>query len=334
MTRQCQSTGQRDHRGFTLIELMVSITIGLLISIAAVSAYLGASTSSKMADAQARMNEDAQAALTILAQQIRMAGSNPKQAGRTDKSRLNPVYKPYPISPPPYSIAPNSFSLSAFTIRGCNSAFSNLLSAPSLDDLRCAPAANGSTNSIAVSYEADAFNTVPASGNLPADCVGVALNQIAATFTGEAPPGPFSYYVADNRFYIGLARATAAPTLYCKGNGVASTAQPLVENIEDLQLSYGAVALATLAENVNTANVAGYLSADGLTGLSGVQDDPVPWQKVIAVRICVLVRSEGLVMNDLSSGSYLNCAGALTTPSDRRLRRAYYATVVLRNRRP
>lgn len=320
------------HGGFTLIELMVSITIGLLVSVSLIATYLGSSASAKVAEAQMRMNEDAQAALIILAQQLRMAGSNPPQAGRTEKSRFNPVYQPYPSGSASYSTDPASYSLSAFAIRGCDGTFTNLPTAVGLDDLQCASGTNALPDSIAVSYEADPFNTVPTTGGLPADCIGVALKPIVATFSAESTPGPYTYYVADSRFYIGPSGSMSTPTLFCKG-GIDSTAQPLVENIENLQFRYGAVALAALPGDVRSANVAGYLSANETTGLTGIPNDAVPWQKVVAVQVCVLVRSEGQVLSDSVAASYIDCEGTPATAPDHRLRRAFYATVVLRNRR-
>ena len=65
--------------GLSLVELMVSIAIGLVVTIAVLSSYIGSLGATRMAEAQVRMNEDGQAALTILAQTIRMAGNNPKQ---------------------------------------------------------------------------------------------------------------------------------------------------------------------------------------------------------------------------------------------------------------
>ena len=337
MTRRVGAPGRRYSRyarGFTLIELMVSLTIGLIISVSVIAAYLGTAASGALAEAQARMNEDAQAALTILTQQLRISGTNFPRAGRTDTSRTDPVYNPYPAAASKYSTTPASFLLSDFSIRGCDGTFSNVTSAATLDTLQCAGGPDAAPDSIAVSYQGDAFNTVQAGTNLPSDCAGAALAPITVTFSGEANPGPFTYYVADNRFYIGPAGATRAPTLFCKGNGVNSVAQPLVENVEDMQLSYGAVALATPLVDLRTANVAGSLNANAITGLTGVSNDPMPWQQVITVQICLLVRSDARAVTDsTASGAYFDCNGALTAAPDRRLRRAYHATVVLRNRR-
>lgn len=336
--RSVRSPHLRSLAGFSLIELMVSLAIGLLISAAAFSAYLGAASASKMAEAQGRMNEDAQAALTILTQQLRMAGSNPDQANRADGSRIDPVYSPYGTAT--FSTTPATFSLSAYSIRGCGGRFSNLATAGRLDDLSCAAGTSALPGSIAVSYEADAFNSVTTATKVPTDCTGAALEQIAATFSGQTPSGPFAYYVADNRFYIGTAPGVASPSLYCKGNGIGSTAQALVENIEDLQLSYGTVSTSTPATSVTSAIVAGYLRADEVINPAvtpstpSTQNDADRWAKVVTVRLCVLVRSEALVAPDLISARYLQCDESLNVaPADRRLRRAYATTVVLRNRR-
>lgn len=325
------------HRGFSLIELMVSLTIGLLMVTAIFSAYLGTSTASKTADAQSRMNDDAQAALIILTQQLKMAGNNPDRANRIDNddsslsSRRNPLYGAT-------TFPTGTFTTSNFSIRGCNGPFNNTTSAASLDSLDCTGSVTTSPDAIAINYEADSFNTIPtvqASGKLPTDCLGKNLFPISALLPTVVGAGTVSatvtYAMADNRFYIGTSTALGVPSLYCKGNGGGSTPQVLVENVEDLQLSYGAVSTPTTTTG---ATVAGYLRADELIALTGVANSPIPWGKVLSVRVCVLVRSEDQLASSTAAARYLNCDGALEmNPPDRRLRQAYFATVVLRNRR-
>lgn len=337
MSRRLRQQESRYLKGFSLIELMVALAISLLITIAIFSAYLGASAASKMADAQARMNEDAQAALLILSQQLKMAGNNPDQADRVDNadpslsSRRNPVYgaTSYPTG---------SYTTSNFFMRGCDGQFSNINSASSLDKLDCSGGGSLLPDAIAINYEADSFNTIPtspATGKFPTDCLGKKLDTITAVLptvvgTGTATT-TVTYAVAGNEFYISSPTLVDAPSLYCKGNGAASPAQALVENIEDLQFTYGAVDSTTSS---TTATVAGYLRADELAALTSVANSAMPWSKVLAVRICILVRSEGQVVSADSTARYLSCAGTLEpTPPDRRLRQAYFTTVVLRNRR-
>ena len=159
----CSHQRSHQYRGFSLIELLVSITIGLVIAVAAVSAYLGASSASRNTEAQARMNEDGQAALSILAQQIRMAGNNPDQPYRTELSRRNPVYgtTTFPLQA--------TYTTSNFVVRGCDGTFTNITAAAAIniDSLACTTGTNTLPDSIAISYEADAFNTVATSTGPP-----------------------------------------------------------------------------------------------------------------------------------------------------------------------
>ena len=326
MTRRQHSQRHCRSNGFSLIELMVSLTIGLVIAVAAFSAYLGAASAGKTSEAQIRMNEDGQAALTILTQQLRMAGTNPGQADRVLASRRNPVY-----GTTTFTTSPGTFTLSAFSIRGCDGKFSNIPAATTLDALTCGGGTTTLPDSIAVNYEADRYNTLPTAVGLPTDCLGSGLPVITASFPVTSPISAVSgtYAVADNRFYIGTSTAIVSPSLYCRGNGGAG--QPMVENIEDLQFTYGTVSTTSTA---TTATVAGYLRADEIAVLGTTPaDDATRWGKVLTVRICVVVRSEAAVAPDAASAKYLDCQGAVVGAPDLRLRRAYTTTVVLRNRR-
>ena len=344
MTRKQHALPAQHQGGFSLIELLVSIAIGLIIMVAAISAYVGSADASRMSDAQSRMNEDAQAALSILSQQIRMAGNNPDQPNRvgdadpTLSSLRNPVYGTTSLT------LAGTNTTSQLSLRGCDGTFTNIndtnTTTTGLDALTCvAGGTNTVPDSIAVSYEADRYNTIPASG-LPTDCLGNKLSVVTATVStivaGTSSAADVTYTVADNRYYVGTATVAGVitPSMYCKGNGGGSVQMPMVENIESLQFLYGTV---TTASTATTATVAGYIPATEVlteASMAALANDAERWAKVATVRICVLVRSESTVAPDDASAQYTDCAGNLvTTPPDRRLRRAYTTTVVLRNRR-
>ena len=354
MSRQCRLPVSYRLKGFSLIELMVSLTIGLIIAIAAFSAYLGSSSASKMAEAQGRMNEDAQAALSILTQQIRMAQNNPRQAGRTDNTRINPIYSfssktASPASYPSSTSPPSPPSM--YSIRGCDGTFKNTSTAAGVNNLRCDD--DGLIGSVVINFEADIYNSgrsqSPAS--VPTDCLGNSLKKVDVTFTPPPPPnpppppvGPYPYYVAENWFYLVSSSPPAASNsplgLYCQGNGVnsdgsMSTAKLMVENIEDMQFQYGVVGPSFLPADPSVPQVIGYLTAKKINNNINDSASSDAWGKVVSVQVCVLVRSEALVASNMASASYFKCDGTLNnTPPDLRLRRAYYATVTLRNRRP
>lgn len=347
MTPKLRTPISRQCTGFSLIELLVSMAIGLIIMVAAIAAYLGSADAGRMAEAQSRMNEDAQAALSILSQQIRMAGNNPDQPNRVDNanpalsSLRNPVYGTTSL------VLIGTNTTSQMSIRGCDGTFTNInatnTTTTGLDALTCvAGGTNTVPDSIAVSYEADRYNTIPTGGTstFPTDCLGNKLPVVTATVTtiaaGTATAANVTYTVADNRFYIGTATVAnvVTPSLYCKGNGGASAQMPMVENIESLQFLYGTLAATTTA---TTATIAGYLPATEIateSSMALLASDADRWAKVATVRICVLVRSENQVVSDAVSAQYTDCAGTLVTnPPDRRLRKAYTTTVVVRNRR-
>lgn len=351
---KCQrvSSCAQSEAGFSLVELLVSMAIALVIMAAAFSAYLGSADAGKVAEAQSRMNEDAQAALAILVQQIRMAGNNPLQPNRVAVNNVsggslnNPVYGVYNGAAfVASSYPPTTGTTSNFIIKGCDGTFSNPGTAASLDTLNMSVpnvpeacvagtgAAGTATwpDSIAVNYEADRFNTNPTAAGLATDCVGNALPLYFATVptivAGTSTMAVVTYTVADNRFYIATSAAVTAPTLYCKGN--AGTAAPLVENIVDMQFLYGTTNDATTA---TVSTIAGYLTATQVTALAPATNPELAWRRVKSVRVCVVARSEAPVARGAALTQYLDCDGNVASSTDNRLRRAYTTTVVLRNR--
>jgi type IV pilus assembly protein PilW len=317
-----------DHmRGLSLIELMVSLTIGLILMVAVVSAYLGSAGASRIAEAQGRMNEDGQAALAVLTQQLRMAGANPLQSGYSSsqpnsKFASNPVY------------GTGTFYVA---VRGCDGTFTDVKTATSTLALTCTPGTNSSPDSIAFSYEADAYNTIPITAGVATDCLGQSLpaapfNGLATVSNGTSQTDTTpSYRVADNRYFIGTSDVIISPSLYCQGNGSLNNAQPLVENIIDMQILYGMPSTPV----GTTRTVAGYLTADQVVSDSatlGTMTLTERWSRVATVRLCVVVQSEQPVVSNLASAKYIKCDGTIeNNPPDLRLRRAYTTTVMIRN---
>lgn len=324
MKRRPRFIALRRTAGFSLIELMVAMAIGLIVVSTALTFYLNAAQAIRMAEAKSRMEEDGQAALSLLIQQIRMAGSNPEQPDRNYSSRRNPVYTDS-LVPSIYKVGgykTGIYSTSHFIIRGCDGIFKTFVFTTNNDNIDHLDCIAASSDSIAISYEADAANTVT-SNSLATDCTGSPLSLVTAYFDTKTPTAEFA--VSENRFYI--ATVNGISSLYCEGNG-SNVAQPMVENVESMTITYG---MASLTGSV----VAGYLSAaevDSAPSLANLSLDQ-RWAKVLTVRICLLVRSEAAVLTDAGSAAYIKCDGSLeANPPDLRMRRAFSTTVALRNR--
>jgi type IV pilus assembly protein PilW len=319
--------------GVTLIELLVSLTLGALILGAVVALYTNTSSARTQSQGIAEMNEDGLYAIRILTQQLRLAGFNPFQPGRrTGPADLEPARNPAP------------WGTSTLPIFGCTSAFSNAenttstFTGTSISALTC-DTTNTASHAIAVTFEADAFNTVPTGTGIPTDCKGDGL-PAQTTPPALSDARVYTYYYAENRYYL---RNNA---LYCTGNGgsitttYAAPAQPLVANVEQLHFQYGVMPSGIS----NTFTIpAGYLDASQIGNSSGsdvtaeanlqLLDAVNRWSKVTTIRICVLMRSSQQIMAD--PAPYYGCdpAADVIVPTDRFARRAFFSTVNLRNSR-
>lgn len=278
------------------------MVIGLVLIGVLISLYSGTVGTNTVANAQAEMNEDAQFALKVISGQLRQAGYNPVHPGRTT---LNPLPGGFPVF-------------------GCDNGFSNPVVAASADLLTCNAAASAGGHAIVATYEADIYNTIP-SGGIPTNCLGEALPVRSFVESGVT----YNYYVAENRLYV------KNNTLYCAGVSAATQEQPLVDNVERIEFSYGASSPTTTSRAV-----VGYLTATELgaaTGTSaGVHAQLTAltaadrWAEALTVRVCVLMRSAKPVFEE--DASYYGCDTSALGPADKYLRRAYVTTVALRNR--
>ena len=133
-----------DQQGFTLIELMISMVLGIVIIGALIVLYINGSTATRNVQAQGQMNEDAQMALAVVTNELRQAGYNPVRA-----RPINPG--PPPIQPPP---APNDLLQGGWSLFACDTGFTDHTVAGAM--LACNAA--GASASLAVVYEGDLFS--------------------------------------------------------------------------------------------------------------------------------------------------------------------------------
>jgi len=190
------------QRGMSLIELMISLVIGLVVVGAVLISIIGSSKSGKFESAYAQMNEDAQIGLSILSRDIQMAGYSEPTA------LVNTGTVPAPV----YVL---NFGNLAAAIFGCDTDFASPVAA----NVACGTGANAA---IEMSYQADTQSTV-ATGGVPSDCLGSAI--------AAGPP-----YIVKNRYYISAGNS-GRPELYCAG--VGGSGQPLIENVDSMSILYG-----------------------------------------------------------------------------------------------
>jgi type IV pilus assembly protein PilW len=279
---------------------MVSLVIGLVVVGAVLVSMLGAGKAGRFQAASAQMNEDAQIALSILARDIQLTGY----------SRPTGLVEVAPAGSGIFSLVFATVPSTGFIV-GCDTGFND----PANSNV-CGAGAN---SAIELVFEADKDTTVLTSAGVPSNCLG---NAIA----GAAP------YVAKNRYFISVDQQSGRPELSCgsvgaSGAGTLGTTQPLVENIEQMRILYGTSVPAAPSQIVR------YVSATQIAALAGGAQ--AEWDSVIAVRVCLIVRSAEPVLNaGEDTLTYLNCDGLQQASNDRYMRRAYFTTATLRDKMP
>ncbi|AMP16574.1 prepilin-type N-terminal cleavage/methylation domain protein [Collimonas pratensis] len=186
--------------GFTLIELMVSVTIGLILILFLSSLYFNSNASSRLNDDNARIQEDGRYALSVIGRNLMQAGYGTMQSDTTTD-----------FPPTAYS------ALQGLT--GCNNGFATPLTVPPT----CA--AGSGASAFVASYTSEPYDAVnsPISG-AGTDCSGTQAVNATSTTGG----------IVINSFYLD----TTKGTLYCLGNANA-TPQALLSNVDNMLLTYG-----------------------------------------------------------------------------------------------
>ncbi|WP_027799384.1 type IV pilus assembly protein [Paraburkholderia dilworthii] len=187
-------------RGHTLLEFVIAVALGLLVTAAVVSLYTTQRAAFERANNVLRIREAGLTALTIVGQQLQMAGFVPADAAQ--------YHAPAPLF-------------------GCSGGHP-----AGTDDSRLScETLPGKSDGVAVRYVGDSVSTWPSSTGQTTDCLGQAVTNNSAALGDLGVP-------VVNRFYAKVSSSTGEPELYCEGNGKTGSAQPLVEGVERLRIRY------------------------------------------------------------------------------------------------
>lgn len=331
-------TSLRAQKGLTLVELMVSLVIGLVVVLAASTALVISRNGFNSVDAAAQLRDSARFAEDVL-QRLGV------QAGFEDLANS--------ASPPPPNIAalqgasanvPNVF------VYGLNNSLRK--AGDAWVDASGGSGVNGS-DVLVLRFQPNVSSVNTASSDSAMiDCSGMAPQGV--------PTDPYDRVT--NVLYVSISPSDNEPTLMCAvwplGGGSASTPQPLVKGVEDFQVLYGVDGIpagnktmpaASSADNVTER----YLRADQLTVAGNNAVTAANWQRVRSIRIGMVLRASANSAVDRSTqqtfyplgiaassggaaGSLFsdtnNDAGSSFTPApDGRLRQVVTFTVHLRN---
>ena len=344
-----------DIAGFTLIELMLSLTIGMMVVITIGYVYLGASRTFRAMDASSRMQENARFSIERISYDLRMAGF----AGCSHTTIANVLNNP----------SAWQYNLFGQPLVGYESGVSNFPSgiAPLRGDAFSVLRANN-----AKEYIVDTHNSPSAQFQLTADhdikqgeilvvtdCSHAAVFQMSNVNNnntiktvnhntgGTLVPGnctkgfglPVDCSNPNGTPYIfpagsRLFRLNAA-TYYVRNNNnnepslfrqTVSGDEEVVEGVEELQVLYG---VDTTATADGTADQ--YVTANQVTVVAPGANNEEKWKRVLSLRLNLLMVSRN-GENVTTAPQTYTYNGMITTPGDRKMRKVFITTIAIRNR--
>lgn len=314
------------QHGLSLVELMVAMTIGLLLTAGIGYFYLGSAQTFRSVDDLSRIQESYRYALEFMGVDIRQAG----YAGCSNVVAIpQPGFAGAQLQPGGHFFAQAVQGFAgAAAWPGPGAAPANYV--PNTDVLRVMRAGTQGINVTALMANNAAAITVAANpavlvaGNAAviADCTHVDIFDVSAVggttaiFPGAPLQKPYGvgaevFPLIDTVYFVGT-NPQGVPALYRRMNGAAS--EELVADVENLVLRFG----------VDTDN---NYAADVYQAPGAVAN----WRQVVSARVNLVLRGTNLtavgVAPCLVEG--VNCAVA-----DNRVRQVATATFGLRNRLP
>jgi len=300
VTRRPPPRSLAAQAGFTLIEMMVAVAIGLAVIGALIGAYLVSFQSGRHTDAMVQITEDATLALNVMRQQVAQAGFSQAHGANEGGGLVLHVFP---------------------AIAGCEAANFVDLQTSIFVPTNCRPTDpdQATPDALEVAYEGSVLPGAASNGILggagakqPLDCLGNSFPKTHDDATGD------DYWLNDSKFYV------ANGSLWCHGPGNAAGAA-VVQNVETLQITYGMAAAP--AGSPGAGQIIYY-------DVAPHPGSPL-WANVLSVNLCVQVRSALKVLDKAQQptlGGWIDCRNVRRLSTDGYLRRTFSTTIVLQNK--
>ncbi len=325
------------QRGLTLVELMVAIVLNLLLVLAAASIYLNTRATQRAVDQRSALLESGQQVLELVGRDVANAGFYPTVSVEPDKAggapRSNVLMSFDGAAGDEGLSLPDAFRYGIF---GCSNGDFNVGNAS------CVTTGNGvvtTSDALVISYftndtfsldvgnradctRSDAANDAthnPMSrvGSISVDKQVKDANGNTSTVktpvarTSNDNLVPLAPLFVFNRYVVRPSdsnQPNGPRSLWCSGNGNngGQASVELIPNVEQFTVRYGV--LGASGQSPVTYMSASDLAASGDKNFNGVAY--TPWERVVAVRICVMVRSDPQTRLDSGSATAVtDCAG-------------------------
>jgi len=320
------------ERGFTLVELMVSLVLGLILTGGVVALFIQSRQSFAIDENVARMQDHARFAMNELARDIRMASyvTEPLVPGGVllDATTLPTAGGCGPAAVEDWVFRLTEAGGEMSTVTGLDNASGGDAAAAfaciDADDVYSRSVGGITFNSDVIAIKRAAGAIVPAAALVDGDYYIESNGTVAMLFrapTGAAVGGPTDHWEYRPRIYYlrsyGNEPGDGIPTLCRKvlsGAGMAD--ECIAQGIEDIQFDYG-------------------IDPDGDGAANTWIAEPTldEFQDLVSVRITLLARTLQVDTAYTDSRTYSIGNSADYTPNDRFHRRVYSETVTIHNLR-
>lgn len=351
------------QQGFTLIEMMIAITIGLLLLAGLGTVYLGSQQTFRQQEALARMQEGARYAFEVMTLEIR-------QVGYTGCAPKSNTYSSLTVSMPPdwfndlatrplFGYESGAGLPAVVTGALANTDAVSVLRADDSGDFRVTD--HDKASAVITLNKNHGLNLGEILTVVSADCSYAATFQMTADpsplkvghNSGMGTPGNSSKCLGDPAGALCTGPPSGYPelldnsklmrtrgTIYYLANNAVSGEPSLFREI--LSTSGGAAASVAeeLIEGVENMQILyGEDTSPIVAGVARTVDqyvaaDAAPvWNNVLAVRISLLMRSvENSVVNQPQAVAFNGATVNSGVGADRRLRKVFTTTIAVRNR--
>lgn len=323
------------QQGFSLVELMVAMTIGFVVVAAVGYVYLSSRQSFRLADSMSRMQENARLAIETLARDVRMAGYVGCINLQNSSTNVYTIAKaPVPTLSPSNAITGLDSGASTANFMGTT------ITRPAGDTVSVMGAFGGGVglvgnlapNNAQVQINGNPYDFKANDVLVVADCKNADIFRATSVSSGSGTvtmahasstnisnnvgsygPDGFVFKMEQYTYFIGINPA-GKNALY-RTSLTEGTAE-LVEDVWDMQIEYGRD-----TNGDGAADTYGDATAVGAN-----------WAQVVSARISLLLASPE--DNIVPSQQTYHFNGAAVAAGDRRLYQVLTSTIAVRNRAP
>ena len=325
----------RRQYGVTLVELMVALALGLLITVAMLKVYVDASRMYRFNEGLARVQENGRFALEFIRRDARVAGfwgcysdaPLTNQISATSDAWLDVAAGHITGTNDDGLNSADSITFRSATGSGTlvNTTMTAASDSVSVDSV--ATITSGMAALISDCDNGDIFQVTDISGTSLAHAAGTNTNT-SANLSKPYASGSRVYQAQQSTFCIALGADPSQPSLRrltnpTSGQTCASNGDELIEGVENMQILYGEDTDAD-SEGANGDGTANRYVPIGTASLD--------IDRVVSVRLSLLARS--LNNNLTTAPSPYTFNGTAVTPgaTDKYLRKVFTTTITLRNK--